>query len=78
MARVNDGLKTTRMTPIDHGKVHGGVKPPGMTPTPTQTTPTPPPTPPHPDARSSCSSSKAASGIGLNPSGPVFESGEIT
>jgi hypothetical protein len=46
MARVNDDLKTTSMTPIDHGKVHGGVKPPGMTPTPTQTTPTPPPVPP--------------------------------
>jgi hypothetical protein len=47
MARVTDGLKTTSMTPIDHDKVHGGVKPPGMTPTPTQKTPTPPvPTPP--------------------------------
>ena len=50
MAKATDGLKTTNMTPIDHGKVHGGVKPPGMTPTPTQKIPTPP-TPPPPSEK---------------------------
>jgi hypothetical protein len=46
MARATDALKTTNMTRIDPGKVHGGVKPPGMTPTPTQKAPTPPAPPP--------------------------------
>jgi hypothetical protein len=49
MARTTDGLKTTNMTPIEHDKVHKGVKPPGMTLTPTQKTPTPPTPAPQPE-----------------------------
>jgi hypothetical protein len=49
MARVTDGLKVTNMTPIEPDKVHGGVKPPGMTPTPTQKTPTAPAPAPQPE-----------------------------
>lgn len=49
MARVTDGLTITGMTPIANDKVHGGVKPPGMTPIPTQKTPTLPVPAPSPE-----------------------------